>query len=137
MSEMTIVDEHTAIILIDHGSRRAESNDQLLEVVDAYRQHSGCAIVEPAHMELAEPSLATAFARAVGRGARRVIIVPYFLAPGRHWQEDIPQLAAEAATPFPAIEWAVAAPLGIHPKMLENIDQRVCDALGRQHGPSE
>jgi sirohydrochlorin ferrochelatase len=137
MSEMANRDDSTAIILIDHGSRRAESNDQLLEVVEAYRQHSGCAIVEPAHMELAEPSLATAFTRAVERGARRVIVVPYFLAPGRHWQEDIPQLAAEAAAPFPAVEWVVAAPLGLHPKMLEIIDQRVGDALGRQHRATE
>jgi sirohydrochlorin ferrochelatase len=137
MTAMPRHDDSTAIILIDHGSRRAESNEQLLEVVEAYRRHSGCGLVEPAHMELAEPSLATAFARAVDRGARRVIVVPYFLAPGRHWQEDIPRLAAEAAAPFPAVEWEVAAPLGLHPKMLEIIDQRVEDALGRQHPDAE
>jgi sirohydrochlorin ferrochelatase len=133
MTAMPNDHDPTAIILIDHGSRRAESNDQLFEVVEAYRRHSGCSIVEPAHMELAEPSLATAFARAVDRGARRVIVVPYFLAPGRHWQEDIPRLAAEAAAPFPAVEWVVAAPLGLHPKMLEVIDDRIGEALGRKH----
>src|SRR5262245_47490102 len=52
MAPMSLADDRTAIILIDHGSRRTESNDQLLEVVEAYRRHSGQAIVEPAHMEL-------------------------------------------------------------------------------------
>ena len=36
-------------------------------------------IVEPAHMELAEPSIATAFARCVERGATTVVVFPYFL----------------------------------------------------------
>jgi sirohydrochlorin ferrochelatase len=125
--------ESTAVILVDHGSRRAESNDQLLEVVAAYRRHSHWRVVEPAHMELAEPSIATAFGRCVEQGATRVIVVPYFLAPGRHWNEDIPRLAAEAAAPYVGLEHVVAAPLGIHPLMLAVIDERIAESLGRQH----
>jgi len=105
----------------------------LLEVAGAYQKHSDIAIVEPAHMELAEPSIAAAFARCVARGAQRVVIVPYFLGPGRHWNEDIPRLAAEAAGQFPGVEWMVAPPLGVHPLMLEIIDQRIGEATGRQH----
>jgi sirohydrochlorin ferrochelatase len=130
---MTETDPTTAILLVDHGSRRAESNDMLKAVAAAYRRHSGCAIVEPAHMELAEPSLAAAFATCVARGARRIVVVPYFLAPGRHGSEDIPRLAAEAAAPHPGVDYVVAAPLGLHPLMLEILDQRVGEALGRQH----
>lgn len=86
-------------------------------------------------MELAEPSIAAAFARCAEQGARRVIVVPYFLGPGRHWQEDIPRLAAEAASPYPGIQHVVAAPLGRHPLMLEIIDDRVGEAIGlRGHG---
>jgi sirohydrochlorin ferrochelatase len=130
---MSPADPRIAIILVDHGSRRDESNDLLLAVAEAYRQHSGCDIVEPAHMELADPSLASAFARCVARGARRVVVMPYFLAPGRHGSEDVPRLAAEAAAPHPCVEYEVAAPLGLHQLMLEIIDQRVAEALGRQH----
>jgi sirohydrochlorin ferrochelatase len=124
----------TAVILVDHGSRRAESNDQLLEVAAAYRRHSKQRVVEPAHMELAEPSLATAFKRCVEAGAMRVIVVPYFLAPGRHWTEDIPRLAAEAASPYRGVEHVVTAPLGIHPLLLAVIDERIAESLGRQQG---
>jgi sirohydrochlorin ferrochelatase len=119
----------TAVILVDHGSRRPESNDLLLEVVAAYRRHSGLPIVEPAHMELAEPSIAAAFDRCVAHGARRVVVVPYFLAPGKHWNEDIPRLAAAAASRHPGVEHIVADPLGLHPLMLQIVDERIAAAL--------
>jgi sirohydrochlorin ferrochelatase len=119
---------HTAVILVDHGSTRAESNSLLEEVAAAYREHVG-GIVEPAHMELAEPTIGAAFARCVAQGAKRIVVVPYFLGPGKHWTEDIPRLAAGAAAHHPAIEFAVAAPLGLHPLMLEIIDARMTDAL--------
>lgn len=122
-----------AVILVDHGSHRSESNDLLLEVAAAYMNHSGLPIVEPAHMELAEPSIATAFARCVEQGARLIVVLPYFLAPGKHWNEDIPRLAAEAAANHPGVGHLVADPLGLHPLMLQIVDERIREALGRQH----
>jgi sirohydrochlorin ferrochelatase len=121
----------TGIIIVDHGSRRPESNDLLLEVAEAYCRHSTWSIVEPAHMELAEPSIATAFARCVERGAQLVIVFPYFLGPGRHWNEDIPKLAAEAALPFAdrGVQHLVTEPLGLHPLILDVIDQRISQRL--------
>ena len=110
------------------GARKATTS--LWRWCEAYRRHLGGAIVEPAHMELAEPSIAAAFARCVEQGATLVVIVPYFLAPGRHWNEDIPRLAAEAARPFPRVQHVVAPPLGIHPLMLQILDERVAEALG-------
>lgn len=121
----------TGLIIVDHGSRRAESNELLLEVAEAYRRHSGWAIVEPAHMELAVPSIAAAFARCVEAGAKHVVIFPYFLAPGRHWHQDIPQLAAEAAEEFAdrGVTYVVAPPLGLHPLMLRVMDDRIREGL--------
>jgi len=119
----------TAVILVDHGSRRDESNQQLLSVVEAYRQHSDWQIVEPAHMELAEPSIAMAFARCVKQGAKLVVVFPYFLAPGRHWDQDIPALAAEAAQACGGVEFLVTAPLGLHELMLQVIDQRIAEEM--------
>src|SRR5256885_3572444 len=91
------------VVLVDHGSRREESNAMLLDVVRDFAQATAISIVEPAHMELAEPSIATAFARCVVRGATTVVVFPYFLLPGRHWNEDIPRLAAAAAKGHPGI----------------------------------
>ena len=62
-----------------------------------YREETGRPIVELAHMELCEPGIDVAFSRCVEQGATLVAVSPFFLSPGRHWQEDIPALTAEAA----------------------------------------
>lgn len=126
--------EHVGVILVDHGSRREESNKLLLKVVDAYREQTHWSIVEPAHMELAEPSIATAFATCVERGADLVIVFPYFLSPGRHWHSDIPALTAEAAKQHPDVKFLVTAPLGLHELMLQVIDQRIAHCLDHAAG---
>lgn len=117
------------VILVDHGSRREESNLLLLEVVEHFAEASGLPLVEPAHMELSEPSIATAFARCVARGAKTVVVFPYFLLPGRHWHEDIPRLTAEAAASHPGVEFRVTAPFGHHPLLFNVIGERIADCL--------
>ncbi len=118
-------DPNEAVILVDHGSRRAASNEALTEMVAVYREHSGRRIVEPAHMELAAPSIADAFDACVRRGAERVIVFPFFLSPGRHWHADIPALAAEAARRHPGVSYLVTAPLGVHSLLAELIERRI------------
>jgi sirohydrochlorin ferrochelatase len=122
------------VILVDHGSRREESNVMLLDVVRDFAATSGYAIVEPAHMELAEPSVAAAFDRCVERGATTVVVFPYFLLPGRHWSEDIPSLAAAAAAKHPGIRYLVTAPFALHPLMAAVIEQRIEHCLAHTRG---
>jgi sirohydrochlorin ferrochelatase len=117
--------EKLGVILVDHGSRRDESNAMLLDVVRNFAASTGMPIVEPAHMELAEPSIATAFGRCVARGATTVVIFPYFLLPGRHWHDDIPRLAAAAAQNHRGVRYLVTAPFGLHPLMAQVIEQRI------------
>ena len=137
MSSSSLVEElgldpgSLGIVIVDHGSRRTESNELLLEVVALFRETTGYAIVEPAHMELAEPTVATAFDRCVQQGARLVVIHPYFLLPGRHWDQDIPQLAAEAAQRHPEVRYLVTDPLGLHPLMIQIMDDRIRHCLAQ------
>lgn len=126
----------TAVILVDHGSRRAESNDLLVEVATLFASHSPYQIVEPAHMELAEPSIDTAFQRCVARGARQIVVFPYFLGPGRHWQGDIPRLAAAAAANHPGLAYLVTAPIGLHALMVDIIQSRIESCLAHVQGKS-
>lgn len=129
--------KESGFILVDHGSRREASNCLLLEVVEKFAEVTGLPIVEPAHMELAEPSIATAFARCVARGAKSVIVFPYFLSPGRHWDEDIPRLTSAAATSHPGIPFLVTAPFGLHPLMFEVIRQRIDHCVAHSQHAAE
>jgi sirohydrochlorin ferrochelatase len=134
---MTTGADTTGLILVDHGSRRGESNEMLLEIARRFAEETGWAIVEPAHMELAEPSIATAFGRCVERGAKTVVVFPYFLLPGRHWSEDIPRLAAEAAGRHPDVRYLVTAPFGLHSLMWQVIRERVSHCLAHVEGRAE
>ena len=120
----------TGVILVDHGSKFDAANAMLEEVARAYEVF-GAAIVEPAHMELASPTLSEAFARCVRRGARRVVVHPYFLAPGRHSTRDIPNMVQEAARRFREVPFVVTDPIGLDPRVLEIVHQRIEEALGR------
>lgn len=112
-----------AILLVDHGSRRAEANEKLAELalaLGAYLAASGRAVlVEHAHMELAEPSIAAAVAGCVERGVTSIVCVPCFLARGRHVSEDIPALFAQALARHPELTFRMASPLSEQPGFLE------------------
>ena len=126
-----VADVNPAIIIVDHGSRRGESNDVVEEVAARFAAtypHT-FPVVEPAHMELAEPSIATALARCIKRGARRVVVMPFFLAPGKHWNEDIPRLVKDANKHFPDVQTTIAAPLGIDDLLLRLVAQRINERL--------
>jgi sirohydrochlorin ferrochelatase len=117
---------HTiGVIVVDHGSKKSAANDQLLEVTDLFRRVAGVAIVEPAHMELAEPTIVQAFDRCVARGATLVLVHPYFLAPGRHSTTDIPRLTAQAAARHPAVRFHVTQPLGLDESIAALIVRRI------------
>jgi sirohydrochlorin ferrochelatase len=125
------------VIVVDHGSRREESNALLLDVVRSFVEATKMQIVEPAHMELAEPSIASAFARCVERGATTVVVFPYFLLPGRHWHDDIPQLTAAAAKEHPGVRYLVTAPFGLHPLMADVMQQRIAHCLAHTLGEAD
>lgn len=58
------IDSSIGVVICDHGSRRKDSNDMLFEFGELYKQMSGSEIVEMAHMEIAEPTIA----QAIGMG---------------------------------------------------------------------
>ncbi|KAK1611195.1 hypothetical protein QYE76_034868 [Lolium multiflorum] len=119
------VGENDGVIIVDHGSRRQESNLMLNDFVTMFRSRTGYRIVEPAHMELAEPTIKEAFGKCVEQGASRIIVSPYFLSPGRHWKQDIPSLAAEASKEHSNVAYIVTAPLGLHELMVDIMNDRI------------
>lgn len=116
----------TGIIICDHGSRRAQSNESLKDVAKRFasRFAADCQIVEPAHMELAMPDIEAAYAACVERGATHIVVLPMFLARGRHWTRDIPSLTGQAAVKHPGTTYQVAEPLGLDDLLLDLLKKR-------------
>jgi sirohydrochlorin ferrochelatase len=117
-----------AILLVDHGSRRAEANALLEEVAGQIRKRATASIVEVAHLEIAEPGIGEGIEICVGKGATHIIVHPFFLAPGRHTSEDIPAQVECAAQRHPNVRIRISEPLGSHAALIDVILDRVSDA---------
>ena len=115
------------IVIVDHGSRRQASNESLEEVARLFadRFSDECGIVEPAHMELAMPDIAAAYEACVKRGAKHIVVLPFFLARGKHFMRDIPSLTSQAAVDFPGTTYQIAEPLGIDDLILDLLKKRL------------
>ncbi len=117
-----------AILLVDHGSRRPEANALLEDVASQFRKRAAESIVEVAHMEIAEPGIAEGIEACVEKGATHIIVHPFFLGPGRHTSEDIPEQVAQAARKHSNIRIRISEPLGGHDALIGVILDRVSDA---------
>jgi sirohydrochlorin ferrochelatase len=122
------------IVIVDHGSRRDEANRRHEAFVAGWGTARGLVNVEAAHMELAEPTIGTAVDACVSAGATTVVIAPYFLWPGSHWDQDLPDLAAEACRPHPGVLHLVAAPLGPHRLLGQIVEERIDHCLAHVAG---
>lgn len=107
------------LLLVDHGSRRAEANAQLDDMAARVQGLRHDALVVAAHMEIAAPDIAAGFASLAERGATRIAVLPYFLGSGRHLTEDIPRLVAAAAANHPGVTWRIGDALGPHHALAE------------------
>ena len=116
-----------AILIVDHGSRLADANAVLESVAEAVRRRRSDLHVEVAHMELAAPSLADALGRCAER-AEEVVVVPYFLGPGRHTTRDIPRMVEEARREHPGVRVVVSDPLGFDERLVDVVLARADDA---------
>jgi sirohydrochlorin ferrochelatase len=122
----------TGLVLIAHGSRHAEANSDLHQLVQRLRERAEYACIEPAFLELASPTIAEAAESCTRQGAGRVILLPYFLSAGLHVRRDLTAIRDELASRFPQVEFRLGQPLGQHPLLLEIVTQRAREAAEQQ-----
>lgn len=119
----SLLGKKTALLVVDHGSKRPKANEMLLDIAAALQKRTEVPIYS-AHMELASPSIADGIRACVEDGAQHVIVLPFFLSPGRHSTTDIPQLTADAIVHFPDVSYDVRPPIGTHPGIIDVILDR-------------
>jgi sirohydrochlorin ferrochelatase len=113
------------ILIVDHGSVKAEANDMLICMSNLLQTMAGPdVVVRYAHMDLAEPDIRRAFTDCVEGGATEITVFPYMLSPGRHSTADIPRMVAAAASAFPEVTFSVTPAFGVHEKLAELILDR-------------
>ncbi|MDH3526454.1 MAG: CbiX/SirB N-terminal domain-containing protein [Gammaproteobacteria bacterium] len=103
-----------SLLLVAHGSRRAESNDEVRELVSRLETNANGTFkrVACAFLELAQPSIPDGLRQAIHAGADEIIVVPYFLSAGRHVVTDIPGEVEVVRAEYPDVTIKLAAYLG-------------------------
>lgn len=122
------------LIIAAHGSRHGESNDEIRRLCAEIANYvgSGYSSVEPAFLEFAVPSVSLAVDKAVEAGATRVVVLPYFLAGGRHVLADIPAILDAKRREYPELRIEMSAYVGANPKMAELVANTIERSEARQ-----
>jgi sirohydrochlorin ferrochelatase len=108
-----------ALLIIDHGSRRAEAHTHLERIAREVQGRTADLQVYIAHMELGEPSIPQAIASCVADGATELIVHPLFLVPGRHLSEQIPRLVESAVSRYPQLRYEITEHVGSAPGLAD------------------
>jgi sirohydrochlorin ferrochelatase len=118
----------TALLLIAHGSRHVQANEDLHVLAGQLRQTGDYAVVEASFLEFADPSIEEGGSQCVAQGVRRVILLPYFLSAGVHVERDLEASRSHLEKKFSYVEFVLAQPLGPHPLLREIVAQRAREA---------
>lgn len=122
--------ETTAVLLIAHGSRRAEANQELVDLAARLMADGKYPIIEPSFLELAEPDIVAGGSACVARGASRVLMIPYFLSAGVHIRRDLAEAREELSQKFPEVVFRLGPPLGPHDLLDKLVRERVRELDG-------
>ena len=103
-----------SLLLVAHGSRRAESNDEIATVANALKEKvdKNYPLTTHAFLELAEPSIPQGIDTLIQQGADQITILPYFLSAGRHVQEDVPGIVEAKQKLHPEIKMTISPYIG-------------------------
>jgi sirohydrochlorin cobaltochelatase len=86
----------------------------MLDLVRRLQSRYPGILVLPAYLSLAQPDLPAAVTQAIGSGAMEIRVLPLFFFSGKHVQEDIPRLAAQAQADHPEARIVLMEAAGLH-----------------------
>ncbi len=120
----------TGLMVVGHGSRRAEANAALRSAAEALAAQPATAglvwwAVRHAFLELSHPDIEDAYGQLVSAGGQTIVVSLFFLFPGAHTMTDIPAQLGRAATRHPGARWLITEPLGLHPAVLQAARARI------------
>ena len=115
-----------ALLLIAHGSRSASANDEIRALATQLRGvNQAFALVEHAFLEMAKPNIVQGGKKLIADGADEIIVLPYFLAAGKHVAEDVPAQVALLKQQHPQVKITLASHLGSATKIRSLIHEHL------------
>lgn len=118
------------IILIGHGSRQEEANEEVREITRMVAERSqGNDCYETAFLTLTRPDLLEASEKLIEQGVDRIIVAPIFLVTGSHIVQDIPAIIEDLKSLYPQVRFYMAGHIGAHPGIAEILLERIQECM--------
>lgn len=102
----------TALILFAHGARDPEWAEPMRRVQAAIRRQQPDVPVELAFLEFMAPTLPDCIAALVAGGARKIVVMPMFIARGGHLKRDVPELLEKLRSAHPEVQFSLGGVIG-------------------------
>ena len=132
---MTLPLTRPGLLVIGHGTKAADGVAQFGQLVDRVRAAAPYADVEGGFLELAPPPIQEATARLVEAGHTTLDVVPLVLVAAGHSKGDIPAALRREELRHSGLSFRYARPLGPHPLLLAQAQERLLAVLPREQWP--
>jgi sirohydrochlorin ferrochelatase len=116
-----------AVIYICHGSRVAEGREQAAAFIKKVMERVDSPIQEYCFLELAEPTIESAFTKCLNQGATKIAIIPVLLLTAAHAKKDIPEEIKRVTATFQHVEIRYGQPIGVNDKMINPLVERITE----------
>ncbi|MGO9198637.1 MAG: sirohydrochlorin chelatase [Acidimicrobiales bacterium] len=123
--------DQPALLLIGHGSRSEAGVTQFWQFADVLQLAAPHLQLASGLIEFATPTLDSAIDELVTDGARGVVAVPLVLLGAGHMKDDGPAALARGRARHPDVTFSYARDLGVHPLVLEAVEERARKAVQR------
>ncbi|WP_257351080.1 sirohydrochlorin chelatase [Pseudalkalibacillus decolorationis] len=120
--------DHTSVILLGRGGSDPDANSELYKIARLLWEDVEYKLVEPAFMGVTDPLIAEGIDRSIRLGAKRIVILPYFLFTGiliKRLEKMVEQFQQQ----YPDVEFKLAGYFGFHPKLEDILLDRAEEAL--------
>ena len=125
---MTQAEGRLGIVIAGHGSRDPDGIREFEALMALVRARAPQHVVSHGYLEFASPTIDQALAANLAGGAQRVVMVPGVLLAASHAKNDMPSEMLNFAQAHPEIDFHFGAPLGLHPLLLQLMQERIVAA---------
>jgi precorrin-8X/cobalt-precorrin-8 methylmutase len=126
---MTTANQNTfGIVVAGHGSRDPDGVKEFEQLVELIKKRAPQQVVSHGYLEFASPTIDQAVVTQLNAGTQQVVMVPGVLLAASHAKNDMPSELLVFAKNYPDIDFHFGAPLGLHPLLLQVMQERIVAA---------
>jgi len=117
------------LILFAHGSPDPGWKTSIMEIENRVGSLVDDSCVRAAFLKDTRPQIREVVEGMVSQDIARVIVVPMFLAAGKHSEKDFPTIAKTLEAEFPGVEFTWTDVLGKWEEIIDKISRTLADRL--------